>query len=88
MGLANNVVIQEKMDSLAGKNAKMKQEMAANQAKNEKYHHGIDTAMSMTQATEDTERDNTTLQTQWSAFTASQVANTETQFASLQRRLE
>jgi len=88
MGVANNVVMQEKMDSLAAENAQMKQEMAANQAKNEKYHHVIDTAMSMTQATADTERDDTTLQTQWSAFTAPQAANTETEFADLQRRLE
>ena len=36
VGVTNNVVMQEKMDSLAAENAQMKQEMAANQAKNEK----------------------------------------------------
>ena len=64
MGVANNVVMQEKMDRLAAKNAQTKQEMAANQAKNENYHRVIDTAIYMTQATEETERDDTTLQTQ------------------------
>mmetsp|Transcript_24127 Transcript_24127/g.27593 ORF Transcript_24127/g.27593 Transcript_24127/m.27593 type:complete len:179 (-) Transcript_24127:381-917(-) len=63
MGVTNNVVMQEKMDSLAAENAQMKQEMAANQSKNEKYHHVINTTMSMIQATEET-ADNTTLQTQ------------------------
>ena len=53
--------MQEKMDSLVEKNAQMKQEMAANQAINEKYHPLINTAMLMIQATEDIERDNTTI---------------------------
>ena len=47
----------KKMDSLVAENAQMKQDMAANQAKNEKHHHVIDTAMSMTQAMEETERE-------------------------------
>ena len=58
--------------------------MAANQLVAAKYHHVIDTVMSMTQATEKTERNDTTIQTQWLAFTA----NLENQFASTQRRLE
>ena len=68
---ANNVVMQEKKDSLAANNAQMKQEMATNQAKNEKYHHAIDTARFITQTTVDIERDDTTLQIQWLASTAS-----------------
>ena len=51
--------------------------MTANQAVNAKYHHVIDTAMSMIQATEETDRANTTLQTQWLAVTASHAANIE-----------
>ena len=76
----------KKMDSLVAKNAQMKQDMAENQAKNGKYHHVIDTAMSVTQATEETERDkdNTTIHTQWSGFTA----NHETSLANMQKRLE
>ena len=58
--------------------------MAANQDVAAKYHHVIDTAMSMTQATEVTENDNTTVHTQWSAFTA----NHETLLANMQRPLE
>ena len=47
--------------------------------------------MSMTRGTEptiDSDRDDNTLQTQWSAFTASQAANTESQFADMRRQLE
>ena len=88
MGVANNVVMQETMDSLATDNANMKQEMTVDQAKNTKYHHVIDTVMSITRATEDTGREDTTLQTQFSAFTVSQAANTGSQFADLQRQLE
>ena len=88
MGVANNVVMQEKMGRLAAESEKMKQGMAVDQAKNAKYHHVIDTAMPMIRATEETERDDTTLQTQWSAYTASLVANSESQFADLQRQLE
>ena len=84
MGVTNNVVMQKKMNKMAAKNTQMKQEMAANQAVAAKYHHMIDMAMSMTQATEEMERDDTTIQTQWSAFTANQ----ETQFASMQQQLE
>ena len=70
MGVANNVVMQEKMDKLVAENVQMKLVMTDNQAKNEKYHQIIKTAMSMTQApTEET--DDMTLQTQqWSAYTA------------------
>ena len=87
IGVANNVVMQEKMDSLAAENAKMGQEMAADQAKNAKYHQVIETAMSMTQATE-SDRDDTTLQTQFLAFTASQAQNMDSQFADLRQQLE
>ena len=55
--------MQEKIDSLAAKNAKMKQKMVADQAKNAKYHHVIHTAISVTQATENIDRDDKTLQT-------------------------
>ena len=49
------------------------------------YHHVIDMVISMTQATEETERDDTTLDTQkWLAFTASH----ETLLANMQQRLE
>ena len=87
MGVVNNVVMQEKMNSLAAENAQMKQEMAENQAKNEKYHCVVDTSISMIGTTVDIDRDNTTLQTQFLDFTASQAANNETQFADLQQRL-
>ena len=83
--MANNVVMQEKMDSLTAKNAQMKQIITANQAKNEKYHHVIDTTMSMTQATKEMKRDDTTLDTQkWLAFTASH----ENSLVTMQRRME
>ena len=66
-------------------NAQMKQVTAANQAENEKYHHVVVTAMSMTQATGETERDNTTRNTQkWLAF----IASHENYLATMQRRLE
>ena len=56
MGVANNAVIQEKMDKLTAKNVQMKQVITDNQAKNEKYHQVIETAMSMTRApTEETD---------------------------------
>ena len=61
--------------------------MAADQAKNAKYHQVIETAMSMTQATE-SDRDDTTLQTQFLAFTASQAQNMDSQFADLRQQLE
>ena len=85
--MANNVVMQEKMESLAAKNAKMRQEMAADQSKNAKHHQVIEHRMSMTRATE-LDCDDTTLQTQFSAFTASQAQNMDSQFADLQRQLE
>lgn len=91
LGIANNIVMQEKLDSLAAENAVMKQQIAADRATSKQYHQIFDHAMSMTTGTEpttDTERDDNTLQTQWSAFTASQAANTETQFADLRRQLE
>ena len=50
VGVVNNVVMQEKMDKLTAENAQMKLVMADNQAKNEKYHQVIKTAMSMSQA--------------------------------------
>ena len=67
MRVANNVVMQEKIDTLTGNNAQMKLVMVENQAKNEKYGQVIKIAMSMTQApTEKT--DDMTLDTQrWSA---------------------
>ena len=83
--MANNVVMQKELDILMAKNRQTKQVMAANQAKNEKYHHMIDIAISMTQATEEMERDDTTLDIQkWSAFTASH----ENLLATMQWRLE
>ena len=85
MGVGYNVVIQEKLDSLAAKNVKFMKKMTADQAVNAKYHHVIDTAMSMTRAIEEMDRDDTTLQTQWSAFTASQATNIEDQFSTKQR---
>ena len=71
LGVANNAVMQGKMDKLTAENVQMKLVMADNQAKNEKYHQVIETAMSMSRVpTEET--DDLTLQTQqWSAFTAS-----------------
>ena len=91
LGIANNVVMQEKLDSLAAENTVMKQEIAADRATSKQYHQILDHAMSMTRGTEpttDSERDANTLQTQWSAFTASQAANTESQFPDLRRQLE
>ena len=83
MRVANNMVMQEKLDSLAAKNLKWMKKMAVDQAVNAKYHHVTDTAMSITRATKET--DAITLQTQWLTFTASQAANTEDQFASIRR---
>ena len=91
LGIANNVVIQEKMDSLAAENAAIKQELASDRATSKQYHQIFDHAMSMTRGTEpatESDRDDNTLQTQWSAFTASQAANTESQFADMRRQLE
>ena len=83
IGVANNVVMQQKMDKLTTKNMEMKLDMAANQAKNEKYHHIINIAMSTTQVIEET--DDTTLDTQWwSAYTASH----EKDMATIRKRLE
>ena len=63
VGVANNVVMQEKLDKLTAENVQMKLVMANNQAKNEKYHQVIKTAISMSRApTEET--DDMTLQTQ------------------------
>ena len=87
MGVANNVVMQEKLDSLAAENAIMQREMAADRANNKQYHQVIERAMSLTQATE-SERDDTTLQTQMSAFTASQAQSTANEFADLRRQLD
>ena len=72
MGVANNAVMQGKLDKLTAENVQIKLDMANNQAKNKKYHQVIETAMSMSRApTEET--DDLTLQTQqWSAFTVSQ----------------
>ena len=53
----------KKTDKLTAENVQMKLVMADNQAKNEKYHQVIETAMSMSQVlTEKT--DDLTLQTQ------------------------
>ena len=72
VGVANNVVMQEKLDKLTAENVQMKLIIADNQAKNEKYHAVIETAISMLRAPIE-ETDNMTLQTQqWSSFTASQ----------------
>lgn len=48
MGLANNVVMQEKIDKMAVENAWIQQAMVADQPVAAKYHHVIDTTMSMT----------------------------------------
>ena len=64
IGVVNNAVMQEKMNKLIAENMQMKQDMAANQAKNEKYYHVIDTAMFRTQTTKEMERDDTTFDTQ------------------------
>jgi len=61
--------------------------MAEDQAKNAQYHQVIKRAMSMTRAAE-SDRDDTTLQTQFSAFTASQAQNTDTQFAEQRHQLD
>ena len=46
-GVANNAVMQQKMHKMTAKNMQMKLDISANQAKNEKYHQVIETAMSM-----------------------------------------
>ena len=51
MGVANNVVMQEKLDSLAAENAMIRQEMAADQTSAKQYHQVIERAMSMTHTT-------------------------------------
>ena len=79
------------MNSLAAENAAIKQELASQGATSKQYQQIFDHAMSMTRGTEpttDSDRDDHTLQTQWSAFSASQAARTESQFADMQRRLE
>ena len=59
-----------------------------NEAENKRYHQVIDTAMSMT-PTPTEETDNMTLQTQqWSAFTASQAASQDKEFAAVRKELE
>ena len=94
LGIANNVVMTERLNSLAAENAVIKQELASQGATSKQYQQIFDHAMSMTRATEpttDSDRDDNTLHTQWSAFTASQAAQSaqsESQFADLQRRLE
>ena len=94
LGIANNVVMTDRLNSLAAENAAIKQELASQGATNKQYHQIFEHAMSMTRATEattDSDRDDNTLNTQWSAFTASQAAQsarTESQFADMQRRLE
>ena len=63
VGVANNVVMQEKLDKLTAENVHMKLIMTDNQAKNEKYHAVIEIAMAMSRApTEET--DDMTLKTQ------------------------
>ena len=87
IGVTNNVVMQEKLDSLAADNTLMRQKMVADRTRAKQYHEVIEQAMSMTQTTE-SERDDTTLQTQLSAFTASQAQNTDIQFTKLRCQLE
>ena len=72
------------MNKLTVKNVQIKQVMADNQAKNEKYHQVIESAMSMTRApTEET--DDMTFDTQrWLAYTASY----EKDMATMQKQLE
>ena len=63
MGVANNAVMQEKLDKLTAENVQMKLDMTDNQAENNRYHQVIDTAMSISRApTEET--DDMTLQMQ------------------------
>ena len=87
IGAANKVVMPEKIDSLETGNTKMRQRIEADQAVNAKYHQVIEHTMSITRSTE-SDRDDTTLQMQLSAFTASQAQNTDSQFADLRRQLE
>ena len=48
LGIANNVVIQEKMDSLAAENAAIKQELASDRATSKQYHQIFDLFASCT----------------------------------------
>ena len=92
LGIANNVVMTERLNSLEAENAAFKQELASQGATSKQYQDIFAHAMSMTRGTEaDSDRDDGTLQTQWSAFSASQAsqaARSDSQFADLSRRLE
>ena len=89
MGVANNGVMQEQLDSLAAENKLMRQDIVTNITRAKQYHNVIEHAMSLTRTTESKrDRDDTTLQTQFWAFTASQTQQLDTQFAQLRRQLD
>ena len=69
MGVANNVVMQEKLDAATTEMAQMKQQLATQQAVATKYYQAIKTAMSMERTVE---TDDTTINSQWTAFEANQ----------------
>ena len=76
--VANNLVMQEKLDEATAEMAQMKHQLAAQQAVATKYYQAIDTAMSMEQTVE---TDDTTINSQWIAF----EANQSQQFATINR---
>ena len=81
IGVANNGVLQRKLDQTTAGITEINKKFATHQAVVTKYYHEIDLAMSM-ERTE--ESDDTTNETQWSVFAASQ----DQWFATTQRQLE
>ena len=81
MGVANNAVMQGKLDETTAEMAKMKQQLATQQAVAAKCYQAIDTAMFMERTVE---TDDTTINSQWTAF----EANQSQQFATINRQLE
>jgi len=80
IGVANNVELQEKLDRTQAQVTAMSSQLVAQNELATKYHAVIDSAMSMTQQTEDT--DDTSLSTQMTAFTAAH----DQQMATLRRQ--
>ena len=69
IGVANNTVMQDKLYQAIAETAEISKKFAAQEAAATKYYQAIDSAMSM-KHTEET--DDTTIQTQYSVFVASQ----------------